>query len=186
MVCLMRQFLVAPPGHVLSPIRGNEHKVGVNFTAGNSQFPFSSPPTIFNNAPPLKNDKDNDVVSFHTLTSTNSPLETFHPKKFPLSKLFMPVFVSLYVVFFGCFKVVFFHHEITVRAFIGLVLWWLSFKEVFPEQICHYCNIRMLFSRFEEISYAVGYLATLTFPLLYLKSWQEDGTYNTKKKNICS
>ena len=32
-----------PPGHVLSPIRGNEHKVGVNFTAGNSQFPFSSP-----------------------------------------------------------------------------------------------------------------------------------------------
>ena len=40
----------------------------------------------------------------------------------------------------------------------------------------------MLFLRFEEISYAVGYLATLTFPLLYLKSWQEHGTYNTKRK----
>ena len=27
---------ICPPGHVLSPIRGNEHKVGVNFTAGKS------------------------------------------------------------------------------------------------------------------------------------------------------
>ena len=102
MVCLMRQFLVAPPGHVLSPIRGNEHKVGVNFTAGNSQFPFSSPPQHLHNAPPLKNDKDNDVVSFHTLTSTNSPLKTFLPKKFPLS-IFFFFFVSLYFVFFLLF-----------------------------------------------------------------------------------
>ena len=27
---------ICPAGHVLSPIRGNEHKVGVNFTAGKS------------------------------------------------------------------------------------------------------------------------------------------------------
>ena len=42
----------------------------------------------------------------------------------------------------------------------------------------------MLFLRFEEISYAVGYLATLTFPLLYLKPWQEHGTYNTQRKMV--
>ena len=42
----------------------------------------------------------------------------------------------------------------------------------------------MLFLRFEEISYAVGYLATLTFPLLYLKPWQEHGTYNTERKMV--
>ena len=63
----------------------------------------------------------------------------------------------------------------------GLILWWPHFKEAIPEH-SHCCNIRMLFLRFEEISYAVGYLATLTFPLLYLKSWQEQGTYNTKRK----
>ena len=44
--------------------------------------------------------------------------------------------------------------------------------------------MKMLFLRFEEISYAVGYLATLTFPLLYLKPWQEHGTYNTERKMV--
>ena len=44
--------------------------------------------------------------------------------------------------------------------------------------------MKMLFLRFEEISYAVGYLATLTFPLLYLKPWQEHGTYNTQRKMV--
>ena len=49
---------------------------------------------------------------------------------------------------------------------------------------CFDIYMKMLFLRFEEISYAVGYLATLTFPLLYLKPWQEHGTYNTQRKMV--
>ena len=90
-----------PPGHVLSPIRGNEHKVGVNFSGGNG-LPLL--PSIFNNAP-LINDKQYVDDDFFATQQSLFPSNIFvinksdlPPQKNPsklLIKLHLQVFCFL-------------------------------------------------------------------------------------------